>query len=511
MDEPTTRDEETVGPSLAGSLFRRGRYGISRSFRLHRLRGAFCARGYCHQCPVRASGRGSGLACELEPADGLPSRVDPLRPIGLLAERMSPWFYEKRLGRPRWLRQTYLRALRSLSSAPTLAGGSPAVGGPLLELETEVLVVGGGPAGIAAAATLVELGRDVTLVEREAALGGSARFVPSRRRALREHLDELASSSVRILPATTCLGLYGEEGVAALVDREGSTIVRFDRLVVATGAYDRLLLYRGNDLPGTIGVRAFERYLAEAAFHPRARVGVFAAPEEAARAVGAAREAGLALSFLAGPGGLPEAGSVSHPGTRLLGAGGRGRIRWVDLTEVGRRSCDVLVLGFTQPSYELQVHARCVPALRGSPGVVVPEGDPSLPMLAVGEAAGQLDPARIAGEAGARAAAWGRGEQPTPAPPRSLPEPAERSPEAFVCLCEDVRVRDIEAAVAEGFGDAELVKRRTGTGTGPCQGKLCLAEAAALLGELGLEPTLPTVRPPMHPVPIAWLGAPTGG
>ncbi len=512
MDEPTARDKVTVGPSLAGTLLRRGRHGISRSFRLHRPRGAFCARGYCHQCPVRAAYGGTALACELGPADGFPSRVDLLRPIGLLAERMPPWFYERRFGRPRRLRQAYLRILRSLSSAPLLPERPPAdVAHRLRELETEALVVGGGPAGIAAAAVLAARGRDVTLVEREAALGGSARFVSSRLPGLREALEGLRASNARILPATTCLGLYDEEGVAGFVDEQGPTVVRFDRLVVATGAYDRLLPYRGNDLPGTIGVRAFERFLAEGAFRPRMRIGVFAAPEEAARAVGAAREAHLALAFVAGPGALPESGVPSFPGTRLLRAGERGRVTWLDLAEAGRRPCDVLVLGFTQPTVELQVQAGYATTLGGSPGQVLPEGESSFPMLVVGEAAGHLDPDRIADEARAAAVAWDRGEPPTPIAPRNLPSPAERSPEAFVCLCEDVRVRDVEAAVAEGFGDTELVKRRTGAGTGPCQGKLCLAEVAALLGALGLEPALPTVRPPLLPVPLTALAARTDG
>ncbi|MBI2237292.1 MAG: (2Fe-2S)-binding protein [Actinobacteria bacterium] len=501
-----------LAPSLAARSLRRRRYAVSRSFRLHRPRGPFCASGYCHQCPVWTPHGGAALACETAGNAGArPTRVDVLRPIGRLSEGMPPWFYEERFGRPRRFRQAYLRILRHLSSAPSLPTSGPPGAGRLREIETEFLVAGGGPAGIAAAAALAAAGRDVTLVEREATLGGSARVVPSRWRGLQDRLGALRASAARLLPMTTCLGLYGEEAIAALVGAEGPTTVRFDRLVVATGAYDRPLTYEGNDLPGTIGVRALERLLAQAAFAPSTRIGVFAAMEEAGRAVGAAREAGVPLSFLAGPGDLPEAEAPSLPGTRLLRAGGRGRVRWVELEGAGRRPCDVLVLGFTQPTYELQVQAGSAPALRGSPGVVCPEGDPRIPILVVGEAVGHLDPAGIAEVAAVAVAAWVGGEPPLSVSPRRLPEPAKRSPGAFICLCEDVRVRDIEAAVAEGFAHAELVKRRTGAGTGACQGKLCLAEVAALLGSLGLEPALPTVRPPTRPVPIASLGARADG
>lgn len=509
MDERTTPpDGPTPPPSLAADLIRRGQLGISRSFRFHRPRGAFCGAGYCQQCPVRAGG-GHGLACELGPGEGRARRLDPLRAVGARGERLTPWFYERRFGHPRILRQTYLRVLRYLSAAPPLAPVPAHGAAALRQLETDVLVVGGGLAGIAAAARIAADGAEVLLVEREAELGGAARFVPSRRRALARQLKALGSSDAILMTGATCVGLYEEEGVAALVDAESPATVRFHRLVVATGAYDRLLGYPGNDLPGTIGLRAFERYLGQGAFRPGVRIGVFAAPEEAARALGAAAEAGGGVAFVACPAELPEAGATYFPAETLVGAGGRGRVRSAELSGAGSLPCDILVLGFTQPTFELQVQAGCAPALRGSPGIVVPEREPALPLLVVGEAAGWLDPGRIADEAAGAAGAWAAGDPaPAPASPRRLPPPARRSPDAFVCLCEDVRVRDVALAVDEGFGDAELIKRRTGATTGPCQGKLCLAELAEVLGELGVEPALPTVRPPTRPVPLARLGAP---
>ncbi len=75
----------------------------------------------------------------------------------------------------------------------------------------------------------------------------------------------------------------------------------------------------------------------------------------------------------------------------------------------------------------------------------------------------------------------------------------------FVCACEDVTTEDVRRAFERGYRDLESVKRYTGIGTGPCQGKACLANAARELLRLGATPgeVVPfTVRPPLHPTPL---------
>jgi bacterioferritin-associated ferredoxin len=76
----------------------------------------------------------------------------------------------------------------------------------------------------------------------------------------------------------------------------------------------------------------------------------------------------------------------------------------------------------------------------------------------------------------------------------------------FVCRCEDVTLAEIDHAIALGHDDIESLKRYTGFGTGACQGKSCLASAAARLREKGGDPgTGFTARPPYHPLPLALL------
>ena len=79
----------------------------------------------------------------------------------------------------------------------------------------------------------------------------------------------------------------------------------------------------------------------------------------------------------------------------------------------------------------------------------------------------------------------------------------------IMCRCEDVTLADVQAAVARGYRDIEEVKRYTGFGTGPCQGKECLSVVACALARLtegdpaSIKPF--TSRPPLAPTPLKFL------
>jgi bacterioferritin-associated ferredoxin len=78
-----------------------------------------------------------------------------------------------------------------------------------------------------------------------------------------------------------------------------------------------------------------------------------------------------------------------------------------------------------------------------------------------------------------------------------------------LCRCEDVTLSDLEHCVSRGYRDIEEVKRYTGFGTGPCQGKECLAPVAIKLAHLTQNPPLEikpfTSRPPLAPTPLKLL------
>ena len=76
----------------------------------------------------------------------------------------------------------------------------------------------------------------------------------------------------------------------------------------------------------------------------------------------------------------------------------------------------------------------------------------------------------------------------------------------ILCRCEDVTLADVQRALALGYGDIEEIKRYTGFGTGPCQGKYCLQAFACLAGSTDDGPiALPTTRPPLRPVRLGDL------
>lgn len=84
-------------------------------------------------------------------------------------------------------------------------------------------------------------------------------------------------------------------------------------------------------------------------------------------------------------------------------------------------------------------------------------------------------------------------------------------PKTFLCRCEDVTLEEFREAYREGFTELESLKRYTGTGTGFCQGKSCLCEAAQELaklrgisvGEIGLT----NIRPPAEPLTFGQLAS----
>jgi hypothetical protein len=78
----------------------------------------------------------------------------------------------------------------------------------------------------------------------------------------------------------------------------------------------------------------------------------------------------------------------------------------------------------------------------------------------------------------------------------------------MVCFCEDVRAWEVRAEQAAGYLDPELVKRRTGSLTGPCQGKYCLQSFSCLVGASRDDAVaLPTARPPLRPIRLGDLVA----
>src|SRR5689334_14874851 len=160
----------TLPLTLAGAWHKNGVAAISRSFRFHRPRGAFCHRGWCQQCRTQLPDGRIVLACRVpadEHAHPVPTSHDALRPIRALAERTRPWFYERQT-LTGMLQQAFVKTLRRLSGAPSLPPSTdrnvPARHATATRT-CEILVIGGGPAGLAAARELARAGSNCIVVQ----------------------------------------------------------------------------------------------------------------------------------------------------------------------------------------------------------------------------------------------------------------------------------------------------------------------------------------------------------
>jgi sarcosine oxidase subunit alpha len=375
--------------------------------------------------------------------------------LDLGSRLIPPTFYHHRFLRPRPLRKRYLDVIRGFGGRGRLRTGRAALAElrrrEPRELETDVLVVGGGRSGIAAAERAAAGGSSVVLVE---AVAGRVR--PNH-------------PAVHLLDGATAVGWY--EGVVTAADAATLWSIRAGTVVAATGSYERLPTVRGIDRPGVMGARLVLDLVADHAVLPGQR----------ALLVGEAAALGTVGST------LEAAGARVHgpiPTASLRRVLGRRRVSGA-LVEVDgqprRLALDLVVIGDRSPNLDLLLAAGA--EVESSAGVLIAkldaEGRTTVPnLLVVGSAAGPgnaADPSVAAGP------------------------PAGRS---LVCFCEDVHVGEIRAQVAAGYGDPELAKRRTGALTGPCQGKYCLqAFAASLEGQT----KLPTARPPLRPIRLGDL------
>jgi bacterioferritin-associated ferredoxin len=491
--------------SLAAKALRAGQFGLGRSFRLHRRRSPFCHRGWCQQCKVRLSDGTNVLACQsFDTAVAQVKQPRPfLRGIAFFSERLSPWFHESRFLRPRFLRNSYLHILRRLSAALPLSKGHAYAAPQWERRECDTLVVGGGLAGMKAAAVYAEAGRRVIVVEAERASLVDVEE-PELVGMIGDTRSKISAFGGELIEGATCVGLYETSTAALCSTPTGAMTVSFRELIVATGAYDRQIAVEGNDLPGSIGLRAFERLLSSGSIPENARLGFYGNFSEAARADRAAAASGKNLDWLAGPGLLPKVVSPAYEGCEVTRITGRGRIRKVVLSTGQKLKCDLLILGFSQPTYELQMQAGCGIQLDEVSGAMTAVGEANIPMLVVGEAAGAWDTksAYDHADAAAKARLAGKPNVQPPTVASYFPK-SQTSDAAFICFCEDVRFRDVRKAVEDGFDNVELVKRRTGAGTGPCQGKLCHPELLRCVAELGCAAELPTIRPLVRPVSLA--------
>ena len=251
------------GDTIASALTAADIQVISRSFKYHRPRGLLCCSGHCPNCLVQVDEEPNVRSCMRPVSEGVevkaqnvwPSLERDVMSLTALGDRFLPvGFYYKTFIHPQALWPVYEHALRRAAGLGEVDPDTPLGDYDKQYLHADVVVVGGGPAGISAAVSAAEQGARVILIDENAQFGGHARFSHSGPDAVRllASLDAAtAEYDLRPILNTTVLGWWEENWLSAV---QGNRLykIRAESVIFATGAYEQPLLFDGNDLPGVM-------------------------------------------------------------------------------------------------------------------------------------------------------------------------------------------------------------------------------------------------------------------
>ncbi len=575
------------GDTLASALLANGVHLVGRSFKYHRPRGILSAGSEEPNALVTVKRDWRRVtpnlrATEVELYDGLVAESQNRWPslerdAASLNDRLSALlpagFYYKtfmgpkgfgRVGRSAW-KQVYEPAIRRMAGL----GKAPIEADPdryaSRFAHCDVLVAGGGPAGLAAALAAAEAGSSVILADEQAEIGGSLLAethikidgTPAWDWVGRT-LQRLAGyDRVLLLPRTTVFGAYPDQmfGLAERISdhlaepdpalpRERLWQVRAKKIVLATGAIERPLVFPDNDRPGIMLAGAVETYLHRYGVLAGTRAVVVTACDEA---YGVARDlAGHGVRVEAIVDVREEAGDgdrelVRTAGTRVignatvLGTTGRHRVSAVNV-ELGRvresLACDVVLMSAGwQPTLHLFSQMRGKLRWSDDEQALMPIASLENVHLAgaAARAGASVRAALESGHAAGDAASNASGKSIAVASPpladvddriEASPRPPARSARvadgrAFVDFQNDVTSKDIRLAAREGFRSVEHVKRYTTSGMATDQGKTSNVNALGVMaGALDTDLAAlghTTFRAPFTPVTFGTLAGSARG
>lgn len=514
------------GDTLASALLANGVSVVGRSFKYRRPRG-IVGIGFAETNALVQLGEGDRLipnmpATLVQLHDGLiaasptgwPStRFDLGRINDRLAALLSAGFYYKTFIWPNWrLFEPFIRRAAGIGRAPALPDPDRY---EALERQVDVLVVGGGPAGLAAAEAAAKEGRAVTLIEADTRLAHNA------------------PAGVSVLPRTTALGYYDGNFVTAVEHVDSAALrqrlwkFRARQVVIATGGFERPQLFANNDLPGVMLAGAVTAYAERHGVAAGRRVLFAAADDTAYAAAFAAHDAGLGVCAIVDPrrpaAALADAararGIALYEQSHISEAIGSSRVR-AALIEgpAGKRriACDLIAAsGGWSPAIQLFSQSGGTTRYNPTLGGFAPDRAAQATYVC-GLAAGIRDPGDAIASGYAAGTAAARGESPTRvAPlagaPLSTPPRAVSPKRTFIDMQTDVTLADLEQATRENYRSVEHVKRYTVWGMGVDQGRLSSSNGVAALAQIrGEDPAqigVTKYRPPFAPVAIATLAA----
>ena len=518
-----------AGDNIASALLANGVGIVGRSFKYHRPRGIWGAwteepnaivdvtRGGLTTPNLRATVEALENDMAVRSVNAAPTAAGDR---AAFIDRLSPFlpagFYYKTFLWPRW--EAFEGAIRAMAGLGRVdPDNRPPADSRQFNARCDLLVIGAGPAGLAAANAAARAGRIVFLIDDHAEIGGQLihrggtieggdwrEWAASVTRAVR-------SAGGRVMTRTTAYGVYDGNLVCAWERRapqpDACWRIRPVEIVVAAGAIERPLVVPDNDRPGVMSADAALVYLRRYAVLVGNRIALATNNDSAYAAAEALAEAGAEVEIFdtraAGPPsqlrvtrGAEIEGVVGARGVEAVRAGGR------------TRECDALLLsGGWSPSVHLYAQARGRLRYDEALAALAPQGGVAgLDLAGAANGAFTLDAALSDGH---RA---GSGEGAAPNAPAGQYRVEAAWPKAddggrrWIDFQNDVTLKDVALAAREGYVSVEHLKRYTTLGMATDQGKTAnvngLAAMAALTGRAIDETGTTTYRPPFVPVPM---------
>jgi heterotetrameric sarcosine oxidase alpha subunit len=554
-----------VGDTLASALLAAGIQLVGRSFKYHRPRGILTAGSEEPNALVElrsgARREANTRATVTELFDGLQARSQNRWPsltfdVGAVNSLLSPLFvagfYYKTFMWPAALwEKLYEPAIRQAAGLGRASLEPDPDTYEKAHAFCDVLVIGGGPAGLSAALSAGRAAARVILCDEDFLFGG--RLNGDRREIngmsgstwAQQAESELASMpEVRLMRRTTVFGVY-DGGTYGAIERVADHLpvppayqarqrlwkIVAKRAVLAAGAIERPIVFGGNDRPGVMMASAARTYLNRFGVAAGQRIVLFTATDDGWKTAFDLSDAGVAVQAIVdsrseiAPGLLAQAKRID---SRLISGAQVVDVRGAHgLDSVGVRDregrlvhlrADMLAMsGGWNPSVALSTHLGARPRWSDAISAFVPS-DEVRGMIVAGAARGSLslaDALREGAAAGAEAAESTGFKAPASERAYADDESIKVTPlwhiteskgKAFVDFQHDVTRDDVALAAREGFRSVELLKRYTTLGMGTDQGKTSNVNGHALLAAL-TQSSIPQVgttvsRPPYTPVAI---------
>ncbi len=550
-----------AGDTLASALMANGVRLLGRSFKYHRPRGLLAAgseepnalvelRGGARREPnIPATVVELFAGLEARSQNRFPNlRFDLMAVNGLLSPIFGAGFYYKTFMWPAsfWERvyEPLIRRAAGLGRAATAPDPDHYDRG---YLHADLLVVGGGAAGLAAALAAGRAGARVILADEDSRAGGRLLAepdmvdgIPSADWAEAAVAELRSMPGVRVLSRTTVFGAY-DHGTYAAVERNADHLAEpgphqprqtywrivARRCILAAGAIERPLVFPGNDRPGVMLAGAVRTYLNRYAAVPGRRAVVVTSGEDGWRTVADLAAAGIEVAAVVDrrADAMPRGDTQVFAGGHVVGTQGHLGLTGVDVVDslgaTHHFQADLLAMaGGWTPNLALTVHTGNRPLWDDTAKAFLPAGlHPG--MSVAGAAAGRLtladalaDGSRLGTDA-ARACGFTVAETPPAVTIQDHAEPAPiwlmpaRAGKAFVDFQHDVTADDVALSYREGFRSVEHLKRYTTLGMATDQGKLSNVTGLALMADLtggGIAAAGTTMyRPPVTPITIGAL------